>query len=151
MLLLFGSRYNTEFLGPIQVPCPSCGNAPCGLHASRQKFTFFFVPTFTMSTRYIMKCGHCKFQWEVNKATAQQFQLNPNGPYGDARPGAAGPANPRGFAQGPAAATMNYPGRPPSGGPSPTASDRIVCPACGAATMPGAFCGACGAKLPPQR
>lgn len=60
MLLIFGTRLVETLLVLVTFVCPHCGvNANQRVLKIANRFTLFFIPLFTVSTRYAVECQHC--------------------------------------------------------------------------------------------
>jgi hypothetical protein len=75
-MIVFGHKYQLGFKCTADVQCPSCKKAPMELHRGRKKFTLYWIPTFTMSEGYFLKCPRCNNDtlYEVDAAAAEEFQ-----------------------------------------------------------------------------
>jgi hypothetical protein len=60
MFLLFGSRASQRVVNVVTFVCGFCRtNAPQHVITSKNKFTLFFVPLFTFSTKHYNACTNC--------------------------------------------------------------------------------------------
>jgi ribosomal protein L40E len=163
MFFLFGDKSDTQHLGQVDVPCPDCGWAPCDLFAIKSRFTVYFIPTFTTSSRFVMRCGHCQGSYSVDQATGEQLRgrvrqtaTKPSPPAGaTASPGAV--SSPAQSGSSPGIRCKGCGASLPAGarfclqcGAPTTAAPAVshTCPACGSQQFQGAYCARCGARLP---
>ena len=73
MLLIWGFKSYVTLLALGNLVCARCGNpAAHRLHQRRRKFTFFWVPLFTTSTKFFLDCTFCGQQTTLTKAEADQ-------------------------------------------------------------------------------
>lgn len=60
MFLLFGTRPSAVLLSVVTFICGYCGrDVAQQVVKSSTKFTLFFLPLFTISTRYYVECSNC--------------------------------------------------------------------------------------------
>ena len=60
MLLIFGSRVSQTILTVVTFVCGYCDvQAPQNVIKLTNRFTLFFVPLFSFSTRYVNQCTNC--------------------------------------------------------------------------------------------
>ena len=60
MFLLFGNRISEDIINVVTFVCGFCRQqAPQNVIKMRNRFTLFFVPLFTFSTRYENQCTNC--------------------------------------------------------------------------------------------
>jgi Zn ribbon nucleic-acid-binding protein len=60
VFLLFGSRVSQQIVNVVAFVCGYCNvDAPQHVVKSSNKFTLFFVPLFTFSTKYHNECTNC--------------------------------------------------------------------------------------------
>jgi len=72
MFLLFGSRVSEDILNVVAFVCGYCRvQAPQNVVKVRNRFTLFFVPLFTFSTRYVNVCTNCGGETELTADQAQ--------------------------------------------------------------------------------
>ena len=72
MLLIFGSRISQTLINVVTLVCAYCHvQAPQNVIKSTNRFTLFFVPLFSFSTRYVNQCTNCG--WET-ALTAEQVR-----------------------------------------------------------------------------
>ena len=72
MFLLFGTRLSQTIINVVTFVCGFCRvNAPQNVIKQSNRFTLFFVPLFSFSTRYVNQCTNCGGQTAL---TAQQAQ-----------------------------------------------------------------------------
>lgn len=60
MLLVWGHKYQLEPIGSVDVECPDCHTSPMQLCKGEKKFTVYWMPTFTMSEGYFVRCPRCQ-------------------------------------------------------------------------------------------
>jgi hypothetical protein len=58
-MLVWGHKYQLEPKCEVETDCPQCGRSPMILNHGRKKFTLYWIPTFTMSEGYFLKCPRC--------------------------------------------------------------------------------------------
>jgi hypothetical protein len=72
MFLLFGSRVSEKIVNVVSFVCNYCGQqATQNVIKSANKFTLFFVPLFTFSTRYRNECTNCGGSTALTAAQVQ--------------------------------------------------------------------------------
>lgn len=60
MFLLFGSRVSEKIVNVVRFVCAYCDkDVPQNVVKSSNRFTLFFVPLFTFSTRFRNECTNC--------------------------------------------------------------------------------------------
>ena len=60
MLLIFGTRAFETLIVLVSFSCPHCGvNAQQRVTQIANRFTLFFLPLFTVSTKHYVQCEHC--------------------------------------------------------------------------------------------
>ena len=60
MFLLFGTRISEQIVNVVAFVCGYCNtDAQQRVIKSANKFTLFFMPLFSFSTRYRNECTHC--------------------------------------------------------------------------------------------
>jgi len=68
MLLIFGTRAYETLLILVSFVCPHCWvEARQSVVRMATQFTLFFVPLFTVSTRYLVDCAHCGTRTALTK------------------------------------------------------------------------------------
>jgi len=68
MVLIWGRKGYTDELGYFIMKCPSCGQTnPFSVFQVRKKFTLYFIPTFSYSSKQYLVCNACKANFEVPK------------------------------------------------------------------------------------
>jgi hypothetical protein len=73
-VIIWGTRTKREGRGFIFKPCPSCRSDQVHFAAeTKTKFTLYFVPTFTTSTKALLICTRCERQEEFDGAQAQSY------------------------------------------------------------------------------
>jgi zinc ribbon protein len=78
MLLIFGTRAYLTALAMVQFVCGVCGvNAAQRVLKIATKFTLFFIPTFTVSTRYSVVCTNCGSEIPLSREQAESYQRAP--------------------------------------------------------------------------
>lgn len=74
MIVLFGTKAYREVLAVVTLICQFCGNpAAQRIEKVVTKFTLFFIPTFTVSTRHTMQCAACGQTSTLDKAAAESL------------------------------------------------------------------------------
>ncbi|WP_432557513.1 zinc-ribbon domain-containing protein [Granulicoccus sp. GXG6511] len=74
MLLIFGTKGYREILGVLTLVCRYCGHpAAHRLEKVTDKFTLFFIPLFTVSTRFGMQCAMCGAESRLDREEAEQL------------------------------------------------------------------------------
>lgn len=120
-MIVVGYDHQYDLVAVVDSPCPACGRRTRPLYRARKKLTLYWIPTFTLTHLYALKC-ECNpdRHWEVDEATAQQLLKG--------RPA-------------PAEAST------PAGKQTPTAAPT-VCVRCRTPLAEGAqFCHGCGARV----
>jgi len=60
MFLLFGTRISEKIVNVVAFVCGYCGqHATQNVITASNRFTLFFVPLFTFSTKYRNECTNC--------------------------------------------------------------------------------------------
>lgn len=60
MLLIFGSRVSEAIINVVTFVCGFCGvRAPQNVIKRSNRFTLFFLPLFSFSTKYENECSNC--------------------------------------------------------------------------------------------
>jgi len=60
MLLIFGTRAYESIFNVVMFICGYCGTeASQSVIKRSNRFTLFFIPLFSFSTKYINVCSHC--------------------------------------------------------------------------------------------
>jgi hypothetical protein len=60
MILLFGTRASLIEMAIVRFVCSFCGvNAAQQIYKRVNRFTLFFVPLFTVSTKHYVQCSNC--------------------------------------------------------------------------------------------
>lgn len=74
MLLIFGTKAYVTVMGVVTFVCQYCGN-PGSQRVEKwaTKFTLFFIPTFTVSTKYVVQCAVCGTQSRLEKVDAERL------------------------------------------------------------------------------
>jgi hypothetical protein len=73
MLVIFGFSVSEDVLGVVRYVCETCGNE--GAHRvlrHRRRFTLFFIPLFSVGTRYADVCTWCARTRELSQDQAEQ-------------------------------------------------------------------------------
>ncbi|MDO5682976.1 MAG: zinc-ribbon domain-containing protein [Propionibacteriaceae bacterium] len=74
MLLIFGTKGYREILGVVTLVCQACGHpAAHRLERLTQKFTLFFIPLITVSTKFGMQCAMCSAESRLERADAERL------------------------------------------------------------------------------
>jgi hypothetical protein len=72
MLLIFGSRVYETLVVLVSFVCPHCGvDAQQRVIKLANRFTFFFVPLFAVSTKYVVECGNCAVTTALTRQQAE--------------------------------------------------------------------------------
>jgi hypothetical protein len=70
MFLILGTRLSQAVINVVSFVCGYCGVlAPQHVVRRRTKFTLFFLPLFTVATRFVNECTNCG---GVTELTAEQ-------------------------------------------------------------------------------
>lgn len=73
-LIIWGSRTKRQGRGFVIKACPSCrGDQVHFVAESKTKFTLYFVPTFTTSTKALLVCTQCEREEEVGGGEAEAY------------------------------------------------------------------------------
>jgi hypothetical protein len=68
MVFIWGKKGYSDHIGYIIHTCSSCGQTgPFSVYQQKKKFTVYFVPTFSYSSKQFIECGACKAAYEVPK------------------------------------------------------------------------------------
>lgn len=74
MIIFFGTRAYFTALALVQFACPRCQvNAAQRVLRQITKFTLFFIPTFTTSTRYLTECTNCGSTIAISEQQAHEY------------------------------------------------------------------------------
>ena len=74
MLVIFGIKRYVERLAVLSCTCPNCGTTGAHpLDRAYSRFTLFFVPLFTIRSRYETQCTHCGHVARVGKQRAGEL------------------------------------------------------------------------------
>lgn len=77
MLLIWGTRRTVQTILMLTMLCGRCGNPAA--HAVKHlvtKFTFFFIPLFPISSRYLTQCTFCGHSQRATKEQVEQLKLS---------------------------------------------------------------------------
>ena len=78
MLLIFGTRAYVTALALVQFVCSVCHqNAAQRVLKQVNKFTFFFISTFPVSTRHFVVCTNCGATIPITREQADQYVQTP--------------------------------------------------------------------------
>ena len=78
MLLIFGTRAYVTALALIQFVCGVCHqNAAQRVVKEVNKFTFFFIPTFPVSTKHYVVCTNCGATLAITREQADSYVRAP--------------------------------------------------------------------------
>ncbi len=80
-MLIFGLGVSETLLSTLMFVCERCGvNAPHELVKRVRKFSLFFIPLFSVGTRYLDSCTNCGRVLEVprEQAEATASQVGPD-------------------------------------------------------------------------
>jgi len=79
-MLIWGTKGYSDHLGYIIRDCPECARtSPFSVYQQKKKFTIYFIPTFSYSSKQLIECGACKAAFEVQnemKATIQELLMS---------------------------------------------------------------------------
>ena len=68
MVFVWGTKGYGDFLGYVILECPACNIiCPLAVEQVRKKFTVYFVPTFSYSSKQFMTCTTCQCSFEIKK------------------------------------------------------------------------------------
>lgn len=83
MLVIFGTKAYASVLATVMAVCTVCGN-PAAQRVEKRvtKFTVFFLPLFTISTRYAVQCAMCGAISRLDQAEAERLASGPTRPGG---------------------------------------------------------------------
>jgi predicted RNA-binding Zn-ribbon protein involved in translation (DUF1610 family) len=71
-MLIIGFSVTETLLSTLVYTCETCGNhAAHQLSKRRRRFSLFFIPLFSVGTRYLDSCTACGRVIEVNKEQAE--------------------------------------------------------------------------------
>lgn len=74
MLLIFGTKAYRDIRGVVTLVCQVCGHpAAHRLERLTTRFTLFFIPLFTVSSRYGMQCAMCSAETRLDRADAERL------------------------------------------------------------------------------
>jgi len=77
MFLLFGSRATEQIVNVVSFVCGYCHtNARQDVVKTANRFTLFFVPLFTFSTRYYNECTNCGGRTTLTRAQVDHSLSN---------------------------------------------------------------------------
>ncbi len=72
MLIIGGLGVTEALLATLVLPCETCGNhAAHQLTKQSRKFSLFFIPLFSVGTKYFDTCTACGRTIEVSKEQAE--------------------------------------------------------------------------------
>ncbi len=78
MLLIFGTRAYLTALAMVRFVCGVCRvDAAQRVVEEKSKFTFFFIPTFTVSTRHYTVCTNCGATTSISAGKADEYARAP--------------------------------------------------------------------------
>ncbi len=78
MLLIFGTRAYATVLAMVRFVCSVCHvDAAQRVVREATKFTFFFIPTFTVSTRHYTVCTNCGASISISAGKADEYARGP--------------------------------------------------------------------------
>ena len=63
-----------EIVATLMYSCRRCGNQPLTLVKHGSKFTLFFIPLFTVSTRWSLVCNFCREEYQISAEEAQHHR-----------------------------------------------------------------------------
>jgi hypothetical protein len=74
VIILFGTKAYRETLAMVTFVCRVCGHpAAQRIDKLYTKFTVFFVPLFTVSTRYAVQCAMCGAASGIEREEAERL------------------------------------------------------------------------------
>lgn len=72
MLLIFGNRLTESIVNVVSFVCGYCNVlAPQNVIRRSNRFTLFFIPLFSFSTKYVNQCTNCGAESGLTAAQAQ--------------------------------------------------------------------------------
>jgi hypothetical protein len=72
MLLIFGTGIRETLVNVVAFVCGYCQvDAPQNVIKRSHRFTLFFIPLFSFSTRYVNQCTNCGGETELTQAQVQ--------------------------------------------------------------------------------
>ena len=78
MLLIFGTRAYLTLLAMVQFVCPTChANAAQRVIKQVTRFTLFFIPTFSVGTKYLTECTNCGATIRITPDQADEYARAP--------------------------------------------------------------------------
>ena len=78
MFLLFGSRVSEQIVNVVTFVCGFCStNARQNVIKASNRFTLFFVPLFSFSTRYRNECTNCGGRTALTRAQVEHSLRSP--------------------------------------------------------------------------
>jgi hypothetical protein len=88
MILIWGWKPYLTLLATGNLVCARCHNpAAHRLHRLRKKFTLFWIPLFTTSTRYYLDCTFCGLQSTLTEQDAERCTAQLNASAAPQQPG----------------------------------------------------------------
>ena len=73
MLVIFGISMSEDVLGDVRYVCETCGQeAAHRVLRRRRRFTLFFIPLFSVGTRYADVCTWCARTRELSQDQAER-------------------------------------------------------------------------------
>jgi hypothetical protein len=73
VLLIFGNRVSESIINVVTFACVFCGvRAQQNVIKRSNRFTLFFIPLFSFSTKYLNECTHCGGQTALTRDQANQ-------------------------------------------------------------------------------
>ena len=93
MIFIFGTKAYTTLLAMATFVCQFCGNpAAQRIDKHVNKFTFFFIPLFQVSSRYTVQCAMCGAMSGLDRSEAERLAATAGGKgSGQARDAVPGP------------------------------------------------------------
>lgn len=74
VIVIFGTKAYRTVLATVMLVCSVCHNpAAQRIEKLSTKFTLFFLPLFTISTRYQLQCAMCAATSTVSEAEAERL------------------------------------------------------------------------------
>jgi predicted amidophosphoribosyltransferase len=74
MVFIFGAQEEYDELGYVLLDCHQCrSQALFSIHQNKQRFTVFFIPTFNITQRHVLRCENCGSAFELKKGVLQDY------------------------------------------------------------------------------
>lgn len=73
-MLIWGNKGYVDHLGYVIHECTECRHTgPCSVYQQKKKFTVYFVPTFSYSSKQLLECGRCKAAFEIPSSLQEKI------------------------------------------------------------------------------